>query len=374
MKYTANMGLRKPEGGEYYSIDDFNTNVDTLDAAVSAKANKPASFTLGNLTSVGAGGNLEDSGKKPADFAGAEHSHDTAYAPISHVSDDAVHVGANEKADIAAVTSKADKSYVDSALSTKADKISVDQKADAEWVKGEIATKADIGMTRNLIINVSPNGDDGTGDGSVGNPYKTLQTAIDSLPKNINNMNPAVKLAPGTYNEDVTIQGFHGQGCVLITGRDNGVTATTKINGIITMDSCTCRIKLLYHTIIPAAGNVGSNNDGAIRIINCREVSIDSMSIDGNGKKFSGVSLIGTGNLGITTCTISNSNNAINTSTYSGTRGLSMVGLYNTVFNDCNVGILADNCIVGIYGGTNNATTKYVKSANGMVFVGGAWV
>lgn len=107
MKYTTNMGLRKPEGGEYYSIDDFNVNVDTLDAAVSVKANKPFTFIPGNLAAIGVGGNLEDSGKKEIDFAAADHNHNAMFAPIEHIKDTSAHVSEEEKAAIATVDDKA---------------------------------------------------------------------------------------------------------------------------------------------------------------------------------------------------------------------------------------------------------------------------
>ena len=33
--YTTNLNLKKPNGDEYYNIEDFNENADIIDAAIS---------------------------------------------------------------------------------------------------------------------------------------------------------------------------------------------------------------------------------------------------------------------------------------------------------------------------------------------------
>lgn len=33
--YTTNLNLKKPNGDEYYNIEDFNENADLIDAAIS---------------------------------------------------------------------------------------------------------------------------------------------------------------------------------------------------------------------------------------------------------------------------------------------------------------------------------------------------
>lgn len=76
-------------------------------------------------------------------------------------------------------------------------------------------------LNANLTLYVSPSGSDTAGDGSEGSPYATIQHAIDTIPKNLGGYSVIVNLAPGTYNEDVTIIGFSGsdnQGIQLIGG------------------------------------------------------------------------------------------------------------------------------------------------------------
>ena len=50
---------------------------------ITGKADKVLPATAGNFASLGADGNLTDSGKKASDFATADHNHDNKYAPIN---------------------------------------------------------------------------------------------------------------------------------------------------------------------------------------------------------------------------------------------------------------------------------------------------
>ena len=80
--------LKVTQDGEYVKIaNDLDTNLRALDTAiqsggggggdVSGKADKVANATEGNFAGLDDTGNLTDSGKKSADFAAADHSHDS---------------------------------------------------------------------------------------------------------------------------------------------------------------------------------------------------------------------------------------------------------------------------------------------------------
>ena len=79
--------LKVTQDGEYVKIaNDLDTNLRALDTAiqsggsggdVSGKADKVANATEGNFAGLDNTGNLTDSTKSPADFAAADHTHDS---------------------------------------------------------------------------------------------------------------------------------------------------------------------------------------------------------------------------------------------------------------------------------------------------------
>lgn len=62
----------------------------------------------------------------------------------------------------------------------------------------------------NSTIYVSNSGDDASGDGSASYPFQTIQHAIDSLPKNLENKEITINVASGTYVEYLEVAGFYG--------------------------------------------------------------------------------------------------------------------------------------------------------------------
>ena len=81
----------------------------------------------------------------------------------------------------------------------------------ADETNTELDEKADANVPTSLIIYVSPSGNDELGDGSEGNPYKTINYAIDTIPKAYGGYRMIeIKLSQGEYDEDVIIRGFTG--------------------------------------------------------------------------------------------------------------------------------------------------------------------
>lgn len=74
-----------------------------------------------------------------------------------------------------------------------------------------LQNKATI-LTANTYLYVSPSGSDTTGDGSQSNPFRTIQHAVDMIPPVLNGKRLEIRLAPGVYDEDVTIKGKTGGG------------------------------------------------------------------------------------------------------------------------------------------------------------------
>ena len=81
-----------------------------------------------------------------------------------------------------------------------------------------------IGHLENATIYVATSGNDASGDGSEDYPFKTIQKAIDSIPKDLENHEITINIASGTYSEEVVVSGFHGGSLRLSFG---SVTITT---------------------------------------------------------------------------------------------------------------------------------------------------
>lgn len=83
------------------------------------------------------------------------------------------------------------------------------------WVRNNNVTTA----TATTLYVDATNGND-TFVGSQAAPYKTIQRAIDGLPKTILH-GTIINVLPGTYNERITIQSFTGHGTLSIVGAAN---------------------------------------------------------------------------------------------------------------------------------------------------------
>ena len=85
-------------------------------------------------------------------------------------------------------------------------------------------SKASV-LTEDVTLYVNgTTGDDSTGDGSSAAPYKTVQKAVDSLPKQLNAHTATISIAAGTYAEDLQVNGF--QGGLLNIGDPDGPSVT----------------------------------------------------------------------------------------------------------------------------------------------------
>lgn len=72
----------------------------------------------------------------------------------------------------------------------------------------ELATIAS--NTEDATIYVSTSGNDAAGDGSEVAPFRTIQHAINSIAKNLNDRTITINIASGTYSENVEVSGFYG--------------------------------------------------------------------------------------------------------------------------------------------------------------------
>lgn len=65
-------------------------------------------------------------------------------------------------------------------------------------------------LVEDVTVYVSTTGSDVEGDGSVDAPFKTIQAAIDALPKHLGGHTAEIYVDFGTYDERVSVVGFFG--------------------------------------------------------------------------------------------------------------------------------------------------------------------
>lgn len=171
----------------------------------------------------------------------------------------------------------------------------------------------------NKSIYVSTSGNDASGDGSETLPFRTIQHAVDSISKNINNKDITINVASGTYAEKVLVSGFYGgtlrfsfgtvtintfhvyESCVMLSGtaltlsaggntyalychRGSNIICTLPLtvqgstNGIyavygsnfegnssITVTSCTYAVVSMYGSYVYISSLKGSKNNNGIQ-------------------------------------------------------------------------------------------------------------
>ena len=149
-------------------------------------------------------------------------------------------------------------------------------------------SKADR-VTEDVTVYVSQNGSDITGTGENLNPFKTIQAAIDSIPKSLDGNTVIVDIGNGEYDENVVCRGFTGGKLVIgVLGR------ICTISGL-EVDSCSFVEVNLYEI---KHGTV-SPNTALLNVTGGSVVSVPrDIMIDGGYNNISGVQA----SLGSTVC------------------------------------------------------------------------
>ena len=250
------------------------------------------------------------------------------------------------------------------AVSVAPQNLTDEQKAQA---RGNIGAEQ-IGLNAFKTIYVSPSGNDNTGDGSQSKPFRQIQRAVDSLPKNIGAGEIKISVAAGEYAE-FKISGFYGTGLVnhfaiSIEGESRG---TTIIAGGIEVSSCICYIRISKCTV---SGATSGCNVAALNV---------------HGIYVTDVALVGTA--------------AVLGAWFNSCAWASIY--YAEISDKSKAGVIADGTMLycGLVSGTNNAvainsgssssgfggivvgynctidgTTKYKKDYGGIIFMDGVLV
>lgn len=123
-------------------------------------------------------------------------------------------------------------------------------------------SKADT-VTEDVTVYVSPSGSDIDGDGSATAPFKTIQMALDSIPKDLSGHTATVDIAVGTYNEVITCEGFTGGKLVIGSATKNVIIRGLKVSA--------CTFVELNVRYINCTGSFGN---ALLEVINGSVVSI----------------------------------------------------------------------------------------------------
>lgn len=181
MQTTANLGLKKPETSEYVKISDINYNADIIDTEVSAKVSS-------------SGGDISE----------------TAVNTLEPIEDKFPIPSAGERT----------KTFLGKILT---------------FLRNIKPLEADV------TYYVATTGSDATGDGTQGNPFKTVQGAVDLLPKDLNGYMATIVVASGTYQENVKIHGFTGGYLRINSSTSTIISDSCKVT-LFDVRYCACQV------------------------------------------------------------------------------------------------------------------------------------
>lgn len=112
------------------------------------------------------------------------------------------------------------------------------------------ASKADI-LNTDATIYVATTGSDTNGTGGSDSPLRTIQAAIDAIPKNLGGHVVKIEVAAGTYDERISFKGFTGG--VIEIGKIN---TTVTVRGIEVDSSSLIKLlipRIVYDSAFPGA-------------------------------------------------------------------------------------------------------------------------
>ncbi len=211
-------------------------------------------------------------------------------------------------------------------------------------------------LTSDITLYVSANtGSDISGNGSQLNPFKTIQHAIDILPKDLNGYVATIQVADGTYNESIVISGFKTGIIHLKTIRNDTISSLTKVTSI------TCQHNSAY--IVIHGFDITTSLSYGITCVHCADIMINSVRCVGVAKTFRGIYIEESGICRVLNCEISNKEYAVYITNANG-YVMTSSGTGNTY------GILSASAgIVHILSSSIGATTASVlQSYGGMIF------
>lgn len=103
------------------------------------------------------------------------------------------------------------------------------------------------------IVYVTDAGNDSTGNGTSASPYRTINKALSTVPKNLAGISVTIHIASGAYPEAVSVKGFHG-GVLTFAGTASEIEVTS-----LTIDGSTVSVTSLDISATAAVGIIITN-------------------------------------------------------------------------------------------------------------------
>ena len=104
-------------------------------------------------------------------------------------------------------------------------------------------------LSYDVTIYVATTGSDSTGEGTSTKPFRSIQKAIDVLPKDLGGHIATINIADGTY-EGVQIQGFYS-GFLKLLGSEKSIdNLSCNINGGFGIIFCNCVVSVKYMNFV----------------------------------------------------------------------------------------------------------------------------
>lgn len=156
-------------------------------------------------------------------------------------------------------------------------------RADAPIVEGtpinkELLDNKAYTLTEDVTVYVSTTGNDIDGDGSLDNPFLTIQAAVDALPKHLGGHTAEIYIDWGVYHERVVVKGFSGG--KLVIGHPSGLPI---IDGI-EISECTYVETNIYQIEYAQTGTAGLFDvSGGSNVVIKSAMTIDGLSAKGTG-------------------------------------------------------------------------------------------
>ena len=153
------------------------------------------------------------------------------------------------------------------------------ERADEPTVAGTPINKAlfdsildGIALNKGMTVYVSPAGTDELGNGTAANSYRTINKAINSIPKNLNGFDVTINIAAGTYDEDVLIARTFG-GNVVLSGT---VDSSVSVRSLRVSYGSAVRVQNIALTV------TGGFNGNAIAVTSASLICTSKLAVNGN--------------------------------------------------------------------------------------------
>lgn len=223
--------------------------------------------------------------------------------------------------------------------------------------EGDISGLAARKLSANMDVYVSSSGSDTTGDGTSGNPYKTIGKALSVSPGDLNGYGLYIYIAAGTYAENVSVE---KTGTVSLRGASG---AAVTLNGTLRAGHQATILRIdSIHMTINAASATGVTVDNRAALIVTAPLTVNS----GAGKTavwaiYDSCLFVGDGG----TLTVNNAGYALSVNHSSRAFIENIAGSGNTN------GLIAERGGVITYNSfTLSATTPTATSSGGRIYAG----